>query len=302
MERQRSPRAQAVPQRGRSRSAAPSCLGWFCLADRERLRASYGGPVGVCLLRASSRRDRGHGGRGRGVKIAVLSPVWFPVPPAGYGGIEWIVSLLADGLADTGHDVTLFASGDSQTRARLHAVYPVAPSEWIRAHVLGAAPCGFVSRAGRRVRGHLGSHGLARARAGIAGPDAGRAHRARPALGRAGRPVRTSRSDGSARGAHLDLRPAAPPETRPAVDRDVRERARSLRLSVQTGARRLSPVPRTHDGRQGSPPGDRRRDRERPPAQTRRKVSRAARARILRPARPAPPERNHRVCRRGISR
>jgi len=62
------------------------------------------------------------------VRIAILSPVWFPVPPTGYGGIEWIVSLLADGLADAGHDVTLFASGDSRTRAKLHSVYPVAPS------------------------------------------------------------------------------------------------------------------------------------------------------------------------------
>ncbi len=35
-----------------------------------------------------------------GLRIAVLSPVWFPVPPSGYGGIEWIVSLLADGLVD----------------------------------------------------------------------------------------------------------------------------------------------------------------------------------------------------------
>ena len=52
------------------------------------------------------------------MRVAVLSPVWFPVPPSGYGGIEWIVSLLADGLADAGHDVTLFASGDSRTRAR----------------------------------------------------------------------------------------------------------------------------------------------------------------------------------------
>jgi glycosyltransferase involved in cell wall biosynthesis len=65
------------------------------------------------------------------VRVAVLSPVWFPVPPSGYGGIEWIVSLLADGLVDAGHDVTLFASGDSRTRARLASVYPVAPSEWI---------------------------------------------------------------------------------------------------------------------------------------------------------------------------
>jgi len=41
------------------------------------------------------------------------------------------VSLLADGLVDEGHEVTLFASGDSRTRARLEAVFDVAPSEWI---------------------------------------------------------------------------------------------------------------------------------------------------------------------------
>jgi glycosyltransferase involved in cell wall biosynthesis len=65
------------------------------------------------------------------MRVAVLSPVWFPVPPSGYGGIEWIVSLLADGLADAGHDVTLFASGDSRTRAKLDAVFDRAPSERI---------------------------------------------------------------------------------------------------------------------------------------------------------------------------
>jgi len=62
------------------------------------------------------------------VKIALLAPVWFPVPPTGYGGIEWVVSLLADGLADAGHDVTLFASGDSRTKAELSFVYEIAPS------------------------------------------------------------------------------------------------------------------------------------------------------------------------------
>src|SRR5918994_7248417 len=65
------------------------------------------------------------------MRIAVLSPVWFAVPPSGYGGIEWVVSLLADGLVDAGHNVTLFASGDSKTKARLESVYPIAPSEWI---------------------------------------------------------------------------------------------------------------------------------------------------------------------------
>ncbi len=65
------------------------------------------------------------------MRIAVLSPVWFPVPPTGYGGIEWVVSLLADGLADAGHDVTLFASGDSRTHAKLASVYDEAPSSLI---------------------------------------------------------------------------------------------------------------------------------------------------------------------------
>jgi len=65
------------------------------------------------------------------MRIAVLAPCWFPVPPLGYGGIEWVVSLLADGLVDSGHDVTLFASGDSHTKANLAYAHAAAPSEWI---------------------------------------------------------------------------------------------------------------------------------------------------------------------------
>jgi glycosyltransferase involved in cell wall biosynthesis len=65
------------------------------------------------------------------LRVAVLSPVWFPVPPTGYCGIEWVVSLLADGLVDAGHDVTLFASGDSRTKAKLISLFPDAPSDLI---------------------------------------------------------------------------------------------------------------------------------------------------------------------------
>jgi len=65
------------------------------------------------------------------MRIAILAPPWFAVPPSGYGGIEWIVWLLADGLVDKGHDVTLFASGDSRTKAKLEAVFEHAPSELI---------------------------------------------------------------------------------------------------------------------------------------------------------------------------
>jgi glycosyltransferase involved in cell wall biosynthesis len=62
------------------------------------------------------------------VKIGIIAPAWFAVPPVRYGGIEWVVSILADGLVDQGHDVTLFAAGDSQTRAQLVTSYDEPPS------------------------------------------------------------------------------------------------------------------------------------------------------------------------------
>src|SRR5205085_10879062 len=65
------------------------------------------------------------------VRIGILAPAWFAVPPRGYGGVEWVVSLLADGLVEGGHDVTLFASGDSRTKAKLESVFAQAPSRLI---------------------------------------------------------------------------------------------------------------------------------------------------------------------------
>jgi glycosyltransferase involved in cell wall biosynthesis len=53
------------------------------------------------------------------MRIALIAPPWYAIPPSGYGGIEWVVALLADGLTDRGHDVTLFAAPGSDTRARL---------------------------------------------------------------------------------------------------------------------------------------------------------------------------------------
>ena len=51
-------------------------------------------------------------------------PLEMRVPPLAYGGTELVVSLLTDGLVKRGHEVTLFASGDSITEARLSAVCP----------------------------------------------------------------------------------------------------------------------------------------------------------------------------------
>jgi glycosyltransferase involved in cell wall biosynthesis len=56
------------------------------------------------------------------LKIAQIAPLIEAVPPRLYGGTERVVSNLADSLVDLGQDVTLFASGDARTRARLVAV------------------------------------------------------------------------------------------------------------------------------------------------------------------------------------
>ncbi|MBF1988053.1 glycosyltransferase family 4 protein [Fischerella thermalis] len=57
------------------------------------------------------------------MRIAQISPLWERVPPFRYGGIELIVKLLTDELVQRGHDVTLFASGDSITKAKLRSVH-----------------------------------------------------------------------------------------------------------------------------------------------------------------------------------
>ena len=53
------------------------------------------------------------------LRIAQVAPLFESVPPQGYGGTERIVSYLTEALVEAGHEVTLFASGDSVTRARL---------------------------------------------------------------------------------------------------------------------------------------------------------------------------------------
>ena len=53
------------------------------------------------------------------MRIAQVAPPYESVPPTRYGGTERVVSLLTEELVRRGHDVTLFASGDSETSARL---------------------------------------------------------------------------------------------------------------------------------------------------------------------------------------
>jgi len=53
------------------------------------------------------------------MKIAQIAPLYESVPPKLYGGTERVVSYLTDELVQQGHEVTLFASADSVTRAKL---------------------------------------------------------------------------------------------------------------------------------------------------------------------------------------
>src|SRR5215831_5803297 len=59
------------------------------------------------------------------MRIAQVAPLWEEVPPKKYGGTERIVSYLTEELVRLGHDVVLFASGDSVTSAQLESVWPV---------------------------------------------------------------------------------------------------------------------------------------------------------------------------------
>src|SRR4051812_20329423 len=69
------------------------------------------------------------------MRIAQLAPLAESVPPKLYGGTERAIAWLIDELVELGHDVTLFASGDSNTRATLVPVWP-------RALRLGRPRCG----------------------------------------------------------------------------------------------------------------------------------------------------------------
>ena len=63
------------------------------------------------------------------LRLAILSPIAWRTPPVSYGPWELFASLLAEGLVALGHDVTLFATADSLTRAKLRSSIPMGWSE-----------------------------------------------------------------------------------------------------------------------------------------------------------------------------
>ena len=58
------------------------------------------------------------------MRIAQVAPLAESVPPKLYGGTERVISWLTEELVNLGHEVTLFASGDSRTGATLVPVWP----------------------------------------------------------------------------------------------------------------------------------------------------------------------------------
>jgi len=77
------------------------------------------------------------------MRIAMISPIAWRTPPHHYGPWEQVVSILTEGLSNTGINVTLFATADSITKARLHAVCPkgyeedseIIPKVWECLHI-----------------------------------------------------------------------------------------------------------------------------------------------------------------------
>ena len=82
------------------------------------------------------------------MRVVVVAPPWYPVPPLGYGGIELVVALEARELQDRGHDVTVIASGGSDVDATLLAPLAEPPAPGMVGngfceafHVLAAYAC-----------------------------------------------------------------------------------------------------------------------------------------------------------------
>jgi glycosyltransferase involved in cell wall biosynthesis len=67
------------------------------------------------------------------VRIAIVAPPWVPVPPTAYGGTEAVLDNLARGLVAAGHDVLLFATGDSTCEA---------PTRWVIERAAGTVDTG----------------------------------------------------------------------------------------------------------------------------------------------------------------
>jgi glycosyltransferase involved in cell wall biosynthesis len=109
-------------------------------------------------------------GEGAALRIALVAPPMKAVPPAGYGGTERVVAALAEGLHARGHEITVYATGDSEVPGRLVPIMP--RSLWSEGYTGDVSA--FMQIAAARVwrdsaqfdiiHSHLESHGFLLAR------------------------------------------------------------------------------------------------------------------------------------------
>ena len=217
----------------------------------------------------------------RPLRIAMVTPPYFTVPPEGYGGVESVVAGLVDGLVERGHHVTLLGAGEHGTRAQrfvgLWDDLPTAQIGQSLPEAVHAARVGSVIGSGADfdlVHDHtLTSPLLAAGRlvptvVTVHGPMFDLADLYRP-LGRCRQPGR-------------DLGRPAQIGARPELGRHRPQRHRRGELPVPPPQGRLRPVPRALPPDEGSPPGDRRGTRGRCPDPARGQVRRTARTGVLR--------------------
>jgi glycosyltransferase involved in cell wall biosynthesis len=97
----------------------------------------------IVLTPDKRENRRSHAVQGPVLRIAQIAPLYESVPPRLYGGTERVVSNLTEELVKLGHEVTLFASGDSLTSARL--VSPCSSSLRLNAKCVDSLPYHFIS-------------------------------------------------------------------------------------------------------------------------------------------------------------
>lgn len=88
---------------------------------RAASRLGIGPPAGIDMTFLDN-------GRKRPLRIGMVTPPWFEIPPRAYGGIEWMVYWLVEGLVHRGHEVVLVAAGKNRTSAQFVQTYRLPPS------------------------------------------------------------------------------------------------------------------------------------------------------------------------------
>ena len=191
------------------------------------------------------------------MRIAQIAPLTEAIPPELYGGTERVVSWLTEELVALGHDVTLFASGNSRTSAKLEAMWPRALrlDDTVRDPMaLHIAMLERVRRLANQVRRPALPSRLPAVLGVLAAGHAVHHHHARP-------PRSPGTSDGvqrlRLRAGHLDLRHAAQAGAAGALDEDDLSRPARGPAGAGPCKARVSRLPRPHCagevGRSGDP-------------------------------------------------